>query len=202
MSTPPEKRRRGRPPKNRRLETDSGAGTEESEGIAAKRKRGRPAKDEEPFPQYGPSDYLLLDLDEIAPLGLTRQASKELALVSLRKKQEFSPVADSEIQGASDETSSNTKEERDEDSKANETSNVDPSTVYSEQDDFQVIEISSQSTDDERENLPQESEPAIEKEWIVISSQSDSESEQGNLQLELSRNTRKKKKRGIEYPEY
>ncbi|RMX55408.1 hypothetical protein pdam_00010143 [Pocillopora damicornis] len=194
MSTPPEKRRRGRPPKNRRFETDSGAGTEESEGIAAKRKRGRPAKDEEPFPQYGPSDYLLLDLDEIAPLGLTRQASKELALVSLRKKQEFSPVADSEIQDASDETSSNTKEERDEDSKANETSNVDPSTVYSEQDDFQVIEISSQSTDDERENLPQESEPAIEKEWIVISSQSDSESEQGNLQLELSRNTRKKKK--------
>ncbi|CAH3121067.1 unnamed protein product [Pocillopora meandrina] len=196
MSTPPEKRRRGRPPKNRRLETDSGAGTEESEGIAAKRKRGRPAKDEEPFPQYGPSDYLLLDLDEIAPLGLTRQASKELALVSLRKKQEFSPVGDAilEIQGASDETSSNTKEERDEDSKANETSNVDPSTVYSEQDDFQVIEISSQSTDDERENLPQESEPAIEKEWIVISSQSDSESEQGNLQLELSRNTTKKKK--------
>lgn len=194
MSTPPEKRRRGRPPKNRRLETDSGAGTEESEGIAAKRKRGRPAKDEEPFPQYGPSDYLLLDLDEIAPLGLTRQASKELALVSLRKKQEFSPVADSEIQGASDETSSNTKEERDDDSKANETSNVDPITVYSEQDDFQVIEISSQSTDDERENLPQESEPAIEKEWIVISSQSDSESEQGNLQLELSRNTTKKKK--------
>lgn len=196
MSTPPEKRRRGRPPKNRRLETDSGAGTEESEGIAAKRKRGRPAKDEEPFPQYGPSDYLLLDLDEIAPLGLTRQASKELALVSLRKKQEFSPVGDaiSEIQGASDETSSNTKEERDEDSKANETSNFDPSTVYSEQDDFQVIEISSQSTDDERENLPQESEPAIEKEWIVISSQSDSESEQGNLQLELSRNTTKKKK--------
>ena len=194
MSTPPEKRRRGRPPKNRRLETDSGAGTEESEGIAAKRKRGRPAKDEEPFPQYGPSDYLLLDLDEIAPLGLTRQASKELALVSLRKKQEFSPVADSEIQGASDEISSNTKEERDEDSKENETSNVDPSTVCSEQDDFQVIEISSQSTDDERENLPQESEPAIEKEWIVISSQSDSESEQGNLQLELSRNTTKKKK--------
>lgn len=197
MTALPEKRKRGRPPKNRKLETDSGAGTEESEGIAAKRKRGRPAKDDELFPPYGPSDYLLLDLDEIAPLGLTRQASKEIALVSLRKKQEFSPVEDSntEIPSASDDTSSNTKEERDEDSEGNETSNTKLKTVYSEQDDFQVIEISSQSTDDERENLSQESEPVITKECIVISSQSDSESGEGNLLLELSGNTKLKNKK-------
>ena len=189
MTTPPEKRKRGRPPKIRVTDRDSGGGTEESEEIGVKKKRRRQAKDDDEFlSPYGSSELLLLDLDEIAPLGLTRQASKELALVSLRKKQEFTPVANpsSEIRTASENTSSNTKQESNGDSEANDTSNDDPSTVFSEQDSLEVIEISSQSTDDERENLSQDSEPAIMKDCIVISSQSESESEGENLKLKPS----------------
>lgn len=199
MITPPEKRKRGRPPKHRLSEKDFGQMEEKkslddssstspdlSEGNTTKRKRGRPPKDSEYFSHsLAPSELLLLDLDEIAPLGLTRQASKELALVSLRKKQEHDQMTDSssEIRSAFVESSSDTKRE-----------NSETSAFCSEQDTFEVIEISSQgTTDEESENCSQDSKPAVIKECIVISSQSESEVEAEKAQVKSSHDLAKTK---------
>ena len=67
---------------------DSSASPELSEENTTKRKRGRPPKEAVKYfsTSLAPSDLLLLDMDEIAPRGMTRHASKELAPVSLRKK--------------------------------------------------------------------------------------------------------------------
>ena len=197
MTTPPEKRRRGRPPKHRVLEKDVGGMEEKrsldgssstspdlSEGNTAKKKRGRPPKDGDYFStSLTPSELSFLGLDQIAPLGLTRQASKELALVSLRKKQEHDHIADSnsEIRSAFLDTSSDAKHQK------SDLSVGDTSAVCSEQDPFEVIEISSQTTtDDEREYCSQDAEPAVIKECIVISSQSESEGEGQKLQVKSS----------------
>ena len=205
MTTPPEKRRRGRPPKHpgsegmdekKRLAMDESSSTspELSEGNSAKKKRRRPPKDDEYLSRFAPSEFLLLDLPEIAPLGLTRQASKELALVSLRKKHEHDHMAETSsgtrvaiVEASSDATPENTAE-------SSETSDVETSTVYPEQDAFEVIEISSQdSVDDEREDFSQDSEPTIIKECIVISSQSESEGEGEKLAVKSTLNSAKTK---------
>lgn len=207
MSSPPEKRKRGRPRKHRLLEKDIGgmeekksldgnssASPELSEGNTPKKKRGRPPKEVEYLStSLAPSELLLLDLDEIAPLGLTRQASKELALVSLRKKQEHDHTADSssEIRSASVEASSDTKQEN---SVEFEPIDGETSAVCSEQDTFEVIEISSQGTiDDEQEYCSQDSEPAVIKEYVVISSQSESEGEGEKLPMKSSLDSDKTK---------
>ena len=208
MSSPPEKRKRGRPPKHRLLEKDIGgmeekksldgnssASPELSEGNTPKKKRGRPPKEVEYLStSLAPSELLLLDLDEIAPLGLTRQASKELALVSLRKKQEHDHTADSslEIRSASLKASSDTKQEN---SVEFEPIDGETSAVCSEQDTFEVIEISSQGTiDDEQEYCSaQDSESAVIKECIVISSQSESEGEGEKLPMKSSLDSDKTK---------
>ena len=208
MSSPPEKRKRGRPPKHRLLEKDTGgmeekkssngnssASPELSEGNTTKRKRGRPPKEAVEYfsTSLAPSDLLLLDLDEIAPRGMTRQASKELALVSLRKKQEHDHTADSssENRSASLKASSDTKRDN---SVEFEPIDGEANAVYSEQDSFEVIEISSQSTvDDEQEYFSQDSKPALMKECIVISSQSESEEEGEKPPLKSSLNSDKTK---------
>lgn len=192
MSSPPEKRRRGRPPKHRSSENDtkgmeekkslyenSSPSSEISEGNTTKKKRGRPPKEVEYFStSLAPSDLLLLDVDEIAPLGLTRQASKELALVSLRKKHDNTAESCSENRSSSVKGSSDTKKEN---------SDGEESAECSEQDLFEIIEISSQSTlEDDQECCSQDSEPAVMKECIVISSQSESEEEEENLPIKSS----------------
>jgi len=199
MSSPPEKRRRGRPPKHRSSENDtkemeekkslydnSSPSSEISEGNTTKKKRGRPPKEVEYFSSsLAPSDLLLLDVDEIAPLGLTRQASKELALVSLRKKHDNTAESCSENRGSSVKGSSDTKKEN---------SDGEESVECSEQDPFEIIEISSQSTlDDDQEYCSQDSEPAVMKECIVISSQSESEEEEENLPIKSSLSSDKTK---------
>lgn len=188
MITPPEKRKRGRPPKHRMLEKDIGEMEEKrslddssstspdlSEGNTTKKKRGRPPKDDYYFsPSLASSELLLLDVPEIAPLGLTRQASKELALVSLRKKQEhYQDHSHSHSEIRSDFVASSESKQEMSEPTASETS-----AVCSEQNPFEVIEISSQgTTDDEREYSSQDSKPTVIKECIVISSQSESEEE-------------------------
>ncbi|XP_078375121.1 uncharacterized protein LOC144658557 isoform X2 [Oculina patagonica] len=202
MITPPEKRRRGRPPKHRMLEKgiegmeekisldgSSSTSPDLSEGNTTKKKRGRPPKDGYYFsPSLVPSELLLLDVPEIAPLGLTRQASKELALVSLRKKQEhYQDHSHSEIR-SDFVASSETKQEKSEPSAG------DTSAVCSEQNPFEVIEISSQgTTDDEREYSSQDSKPTVIKECIVISSQSESEEEGEKMQVKSSLDSAKTK---------
>ena len=208
MSSPPEKRKRGRPPKHRLLEKDiegmaekksfngnRSTSPELSEGNSTKKKRGRPPKEAVEYfsSSLAPSDLLLLDLDEIAPRGMTRQASKELALVSLRKKQGHDLTVDSssENRSASVKASSETKHDN-----AVEFAPIDceASGVCSEQDSFEVIEISSQgSIDDEQEFCSQDSKPALMKEFIVISSQSESEEEGEKLPTKSSLNSDKTK---------
>ena len=207
MSSPPEKRKRGRPPKRRLLEKDTGgieekksldgnssASPELSEGNSTKKKRGRPPKGEVEYfsTSLAPSDLLLLDVDEIAPLGLTRQASKELALVSLRKKQEHDHTADfnSENRSASVKGSSDTKRGNYVEFEPN----VGEASTISEQDALEIIEISSQdSIDDDQEYCSQVSKPAVMKECIVISSQSESEDEEEKLPMKSSLNSDKTK---------
>ena len=208
MSSPPEKRKRGRPPKHRLLEKDiegmaekksfngnRSTSPELSEGNSTKKKRGRPPKEAVEYfsSSLAPSDLLLLDLDEIAPRGMTRQASKELALVSLRKKQGHDHTVDSssENRSASVKASSETKHDN-----SVEFAPIDceASAVCSEQDSFEVIEISSQgSIDDEQEFCSQDSKPALMKEFIVISSQSESEEEGEKLPTKSSLNSDKTK---------
>lgn len=210
MSSPPEKRKRGRPPKHRfrLLEKDiegmaekkssngnCSTSPELSEGNSTKKKRGRPPKEAVEYfsSSLAPSDLLLLDLDEIAPRGMTRQASKELALVSLRKKQGHDHTVDSssENRSASVKASSGTKQDN---SVEFEPIDCEVSAVCSEQDSFEVIEISSQGTvDDEQEYSSQDPKPALMKEFIVISSQSESEEEGEKLPLKSSRNSDKTK---------
>lgn len=208
MSSPPEKRKRGRPPKHRLLEKDT-RGMEEkksangnistspelSDGNTTKKKRGRPPKEAVEYfsTSLAPSDLLLLDLDEIAPRGMTRQASKELALVSLRKKQGHDHTADSgsENRSTSVKASSDTKHDN---SVEFEPIDGEENAGCSEQDSFEVIEISSQGTiDDEQEYCSQDSEPTLMKECIVISSQSESEGEGEKLPLKSSLNSDKTK---------
>ena len=208
MSSPPEKRKRGRPPKHRLLEKDSGGMEEKkiangnisespelSDGYTTKKKRGRPPKETVEYfsTSLAPSELLLLDLDEIAPRGMTRQASKELALVSLRKKQEHDHTADSgsenrstSVKASSDGKQDNSFEFEPIDGEAN--------AGFLEQDSFEVIEISSQGTneDDEEYGL-QDSEPALMTECIVISSQSESDGEGEKLPLKSSLNSDKTK---------
>lgn len=209
MSSLPEKRKRGRPPKHRLLVKDiegmaekkssngnRSTSPELSEGNSTKKKRGRPPKEAVEYfsSSLAPSDLLLLDLDEIAPRGMTRQASKELALVSLRKKQGHDHRVDSssENRSASVKASSDTKQNN-----SVEFGPIDceASAVCSEQDSFEVIEISSQGTDDdEQEYSSQDSKPALMKEFIVISSQSESEEEAEKLPLKSSLNSADKTK--------
>lgn len=208
MSSPPEKRKRGRPPKHRLLEKDT-RGMEEkksangnistspelSDGNTTKKKRGRPPKEAVEYfsTSLAPSDLLLLDLDEIAPRGMTRQASKELALVSLRKKQGHDHTADSgsENRSTSVKASLDTKHDN---SVEFEPIDGEENAGCSEQDSFEVIEISSQGTiDDEQEYCSQDSEPTLMKECIVISSQSESEGEGEKLPLKSSLNSDKTK---------
>ena len=208
MSSPPEKRKRGRPPKHRLLERDiegmaekkssngnRSTSPELSEGNSTKKKRGRPPKEAVEYfsSSLAPSDLLLLDLDEIAPRGMTRQASKELALVSLRKKQGHDHTVDfsSENRSASLKASSETRHDN---SVEFEPIDCEASAVCSEQDSFEVIEISSQGTiDDEQEYCSQDSKPALMKELIVISSQSESEEEGEKLPTKSSLNSDKTK---------
>ena len=205
MSSPPEKRKRGRPPKHRLLVKDiegmaekkssngnRSTSPESSEGNSTKKKRGRPPKEAVEYfsSSLAPSDLLLLDLDEIAPRGMTRQASKELALVSLRKKQghDHTVHSSSENRSASVKASSDMKLDN---SVEFEPIDSEASAVCSEQDSFEVIEISSQDTvDDEQEDS---SKPALVKEFIVISSQSESEEEVERLPLKSSLNSDKTK---------
>ena len=205
MSSPPEKRKRGRPPKHRLLVKDiegmaekkssngnRSTSPESIEGNSTKKKRGRPPKEAVEYfsSSLAPSDLLLLDLDEIAPRGMTRQASKELALVSLRKKQghDHTVHSSSENRSASVKASSDTKLDN---SVEFEPIDSEASAVCSEQDSFEVIEISSQDTvDDEQEDS---SKPALVKEFIVISSQSESEEEVERLPLKSSLNSDKTK---------
>lgn len=88
MALPQQKRKRGRPPKQQLFsDTDtaeqySSTSPETSDHNTATKRRKSSIKDDEPLFGISPTDFLLLDYGEIAPLGLTRQASKELALVS------------------------------------------------------------------------------------------------------------------------
>lgn len=111
---------------------------------------------------------LLLLEHDIAPVGMTRQASKELALVSMRKKHDGETAAISNSEGGSLplEVASSAESKRDCFSKLE----------IERKGDFEVIEISSLSTDDEE---PMTSSQESRAATIVISSQSDSESESG-----------------------
>ena len=185
MTLPPQKRKRGRPPKQRifsdtdTADGDSSASMELSEDNSVTKKRRRCNKDDECSFGLSPSEYLLLDY-EIAPLGLTRQASKELALVSLRRKQECESSVSSKSEGGmatEGPLSLETKQDDVVKSKPSGTSNFKTGSNSSEEDDFEVIEISSQSTEDEEQQTSlKDSEPVV-KEYIVISSQSESEGE-------------------------
>ena len=173
---PSRKRKRGRPPKERILsETDSenqtpdhGRSTSfESTGKNSTKKKRRRRSADDAVPSELATRLLLLE-HNIAPVGMTRQASKELALVSMRKKHDGETAAISNSEGASlpREVASSAESKRDCFSKLE----------SEEKDDFEVIEISSLSTDDEETlTSSQESRAAT----IVISSQSDSESESG-----------------------
>ena len=173
---PPRQRKRGRPPKQRiLLETDSenqtpdcgGSSSPESSGKNSTKKKRRRRSRDDAMPSELATKLLLLDHD-IAPVGMTRQASKELALVSMRKNREGETAAISNSEGGSPsrEVASSAESERDYFSKLG----------GERKDDVEVIEISSLSTDDEEPlTSSQESQTAT----IVISSQSDSESESG-----------------------
>lgn len=207
MTLPPQKRKRGRPPKRPILsEADdsydrgSSSSPELSAETSAKKKRRRRNNDDEfSFPA---SEFLLLDYD-IAPLGMTRQASKEIALVSLRKRQEYEPLpsSKSEIRLATREVSSSSVETKQNGlvksllprvpvASSRETSNVQSL----EENSIEVVEISSQSTEDEEEHTSWQDSESV-KEYIVISSQSDSDGEEQDLtKTKLKKKTRKKEK--------
>ncbi|XP_015764995.1 PREDICTED: M-phase phosphoprotein 8-like [Acropora digitifera] len=171
---PPRKGKRGRPPKTRILSDsenqtpDHGRSSslESSAKNSTKKKRRRRSGDDA-VPSELATRLLLLEHD-IAPVGMTRQASKELALVSMRKKHdgETAAISNSERGSLPLEVASSAESKRDCFSKLE----------IERKDDYEVIEISSLSTDDEEPiTSSQESRAAT----IVISSQSDSESESG-----------------------
>ena len=209
MPLQPQKRKRGRPPKQRilsdvdvekqSLDRGSSSSPELSEENAAKKRRRQANKDDE-FSSMMSAKFLLLGCD-VAPLGMTRQASKELALVSLRKKQGCETATSStlEVRTATehDASSLERKQEFLVESEPRETAsdNVELSNVRSEKDNFEVIEISSQSTENEEElNSSQDSEPVM-KEYIEITSHSESErEEEGTKSAEDSSKTKLKKR--------
>ena len=197
MTTPLIKRKRGRPPKrlpvkpptermveNRRDEPNLASPDSDSTSGAGKKKRGRPPKKmdcEDDAASLSSTDYLLLDLDEIAPLGLTRQASKELALVSLRKKHESETFASpgSEIRSTAEDTISDVNHQTCHDSseKANK-HNETFSCTSLEKNHFEIIEISSPSTVDDGDCQSSSRDSKVpRKEYIVISSNSESDGE-------------------------
>lgn len=174
----PPKRKRGRPPKQQIVSDTSSQeesphrgssnSPEFSDQNAAKKRRVRPIKEEE-FSSRICDQFLLLD-HEIAPLGMTRQASKELALVSLRKKQERETLTSSKSEVR---TATATEEA------VSSEMNQDGYNGSESQDYFEVIEISSQSSNEDEEQMisSQELEPVV-KEYIEISSQDESEGEE------------------------
>lgn len=187
MILPPQKRKRGRPPKQRilsegekqTLDRLSSSSPELSEENGAKKRRRRTNKDDE-FSTPLSAQYLLLGC-EIAPVGMTRQASKELALISLRKKQECESMTSikSEARTATEEASSSkTKQDGLAQSEKRETDGVETKNVSSKEDEFEVIEISSQSTEEDEEQSSSQNSERVIKEYIVISSQSESEGEE------------------------
>ncbi|XP_074626287.1 uncharacterized protein LOC141884405 isoform X2 [Acropora palmata] len=171
---PPRKGKRGRPPKTRILSDsenqtpDHGHSSSlESSGKNSTKKKRRRRNGDDTVPSELATRLLLLEHD-IAPVGMTRQASKELALVSMRQKHDGETAAISNSEGGSLplEVASAAESKRDCFSKLE----------IERKDDFEVIEISSLSTDDEETlTSSQESRAAT----IYISSQSDSESESG-----------------------
>lgn len=203
MPLQPQKRKRGRPPKQRilsdvdvekqSLDRGSSSSPELSEENAAKKRRRQANKDDE-FSSMMSAKFLLLGCD-VAPLGMTRQASKELALVSLRKKQGCETATSStlEVRTATehDASSLERKQEFLVESEPRETA----SDSVELKDNFEVIEISSQSTENEGElNSSQESEPVM-KEYIEITSHSESErEEEGTKPAEDSSKTKLKKR--------
>ena len=191
MPLQPQKRKRGRPPKQRilsdvdgekqSLDRGSSSSPELSEENAAKKRRRQANKDDE-FSSMMSAKFLLLGCD-VAPLGMTRQASKELALVSLRKKQEGETGTSSTLEVRTATEHDESLERRQEflvESEPRETASdsLELGSVRSEKDNFEVIEISSQSTENEEElNSSQDSEPVM-KEYIEITSHSESELEE------------------------
>lgn len=180
MALPQQKRKRGRPPKQQffsdtnTAEQYSSTSPETSDHNTATKRRKSCTKGDNSLFGISPTDFLLLDYGDIAPLGLTRQASKELALVSLRKKQESVALVNSKSKVSrttSEDVLSDTKEDDFVEAKRK-----DSKKVETEENSFEVIEISSQGTEDEEEQTSsQRSEPFV-AECILISSQSDSES--------------------------
>ena len=180
MALPQQKRKRGRPPKQQLFsDTDtaeqySSTSPETSDHNTATKRRKSSIKDDDSLFGISPTDFLLLDYGEIAPLGLTRQASKELALVSLRKKQESEALVNSKSEVSwtiSEDVLSDTKEDD-----FVEAERQDSKQVETEENSFEVIEISSQGTEDEEEQTSSQSSEPFVAECILISSQSDSES--------------------------
>ena len=180
MALPQQKRKRGRPPKQQLFsDTDtaeqySSTSPETSDHNTAIKRRKSSIKDDDSLFGISPTDFLLLDYGEIAPLGLTRQASKELALVSLRKKQESEALVNSKSEVSwiiSEDVLSDTKEDD-----FVEAERQDSKQVETEENSFEVIEISSQGTEDEEEQTSSQSSEPFVAECILISSQSDSES--------------------------
>lgn len=180
MALPQQKRKRGRPPKQQLFsDTDtaeqySSTSPETSDHNTATKRRKSSIKEDDSLFGISPSDFLLLDYGEIAPLGLTRQASKELALVSLRKKQECEALVNSKSEVSrttSEDVLSDTKEDD-----FVEAERKDSKQVETEENSFEVIEISSQGTEDEEEQTSSQSSEPFVAECILISSQSDSES--------------------------
>ena len=180
MALPQQKRKRGRPPKQPFFsDTDtaeqySSTSPETSDHNTATKRRKSCTKDDDSLFGISPTDFLLLDYGEIAPLGLTRQASKELALVSLRKKQESEALVNSKSEVSrttSEDVLSDTKEDDFVEAKRK-----DSKKVETEENSFEVIEISSQGTEDEEEQTSSQSSEPFVAECIQISSQSDSES--------------------------
>ena len=180
MALPQQKRKRGRPPKQQFFcDTDtaeqySSTSPESSDHNTATKRRKTSIKDDDSLFGISPIGFLLLDCVQIAPLGLTRQASKELALVSLRKKQESEALVNSKSEVSwtiSEDVLSDTKEDD-----FVEAERQDSKQVETEENSFEVIEISSQGTEDEEEQTSSQSSEPFVAECILISSQSDSES--------------------------
>lgn len=180
MALPQQKRKRGRPPKQpffsdtNAAEQYSSTSPETSDHNTATKRRKSCTKDDDSLFGISPRDFLLLDYGEIAPLGLTRQASKELALVSLRKKQESVALVNSKSKVSrttSEDVLSDTKEDDFVEAKRK-----DSKKVETEENSFEVIEISSQGTEDEEEQTSSQSSEPLVAECVLISSQSDSES--------------------------
>ena len=171
----PEKRKRGRPPKKKQfteivrkhedsfsLEEKCHESNSEEEDSAKKIKRrpGRPRKTDsvgqEMFCLSSPELSFLLNQEDVEPRGMTRQASKELALVSLRKKH---------LEG----TTNTTEDAQGSVSQGQlEFASSEANIVVISSQESDTIEISSQSTEDND----------TRSHYILISSQSESEFEE------------------------